>query len=110
MPRTILLISCALILASAPAEARLKIEPLEGGARFRVTFEHQPVIGVDGVALAGAFNGWSKSSAPMQDADRDGTYALSLVLPRGRHLYKFVINGYVWQHGGDNPQTDAHGH
>lgn len=109
--RPALLLAALLLPAlAAPARARVDVEALEGGGRFKVTFRHTPVIGCDSVALAGSFNGWSTTANPMLDRDRDGTFELTLELPRGRHYYKFVINGSVWQHDADNPLTDADGH
>lgn len=101
----------ALLWALAgPAAARVEFEALEGGGRFKVTFKHSPVIAVQRVNLAGSFNGWSATSTPMLDPDKDGTFEATIELPRGRHYYKFVINGDVWQHDGDNPLTEADGH
>lgn len=99
-----------LVTLAAPARARVDVEALGGGGRFRVVFRHSPVIGVERVAVAGSFNNWSDSSHPMLDKDKDGTFEAVLELPRGRHYYKFVINGSVWQHDADNSMTDADGH
>jgi glycosidase len=85
-------------------------EPLDGGARYRVTFRYQPVIAVGRVALAGSFNGWSKTKDLLRDPDGDGTYELSKVLSRGHHEYKFVIDGDNWQHDPDHPRKTADGH
>jgi cyclomaltodextrinase / maltogenic alpha-amylase / neopullulanase len=99
-----------LLLFAAPAWADVVSEPLEGGARFRVTFRHQPVIAARSVHVAGSFNGWSPTATPLRDADGDGTFEATLELPRGPHSYKFVLNGDVWQHDGDNPVTEPDGH
>jgi cyclomaltodextrinase len=102
--------SLALLSLAAPAAARVEVEPLEGGGRFKVQFRCTPVIGCNGVNVAGSWNGWSATAQPMADKDKDGTFELALELPRGKHYYKFVINGTVWQHDADNPATETDGH
>lgn len=47
------------------------------------------------VHLAGSFNGWSNATHPMTRGD-DGAWRLTLDLPDGVHLYKFVVNGDTW--------------
>ena len=79
------------------------------GDRYTVTFRYQPVIAVQQVQLAGSFNGWNKDANPLSDADGDGVWLLELELPKGRHEYKFVVNGDQWQHDPDNPVTDPDG-
>ncbi len=51
-----------------------------GGADFRQ------------VALAGSFNGWSKSANPMQ-RDPDGTYRTTLALQPGEHRFCYCADG-----------------
>ena len=99
-----------LIAAAAPALAGVEGEPIEGGARFKVTFSHSPVIAARSVAVAGSWNGWSPQAEPLQDPDKDGRWTATITLPRGRHTYKFVLNGEVWQHDLDNPSTEPDGH
>lgn len=48
------------------------------------------------VHLAGSFNGWNSSAAPLVDADGDGTWEVTVRLPEGTHLYKFVLDGNRW--------------
>jgi hypothetical protein len=43
------------------------------------------------VSLVGDFNGWSKEATPLAVATGDGTWIVSLELPRGRHEYAFVV-------------------
>lgn len=59
-----------------------------------VTFRFQPIIGgVDAVYLGGTFNDWSKTRHRMTDADGDGIYSITLLLPDGRYEYKFFVDG-----------------
>jgi predicted carbohydrate-binding protein with CBM48 len=49
------------------------------------------------VALVGEFNGWDASATPMRHTDRgDGTWAVSVPLGAGRHVYAFVIDDSTW--------------
>ena len=44
------------------------------------------------VSLAGTFNQWDTKQHPMKDINDTGTYTIVLMLPKGEHEYKFVIN------------------
>mgnify|MGYP001160719151 CR=1 FL=1 len=58
----------------------------------RVKFEMKAEPGSE-VFVAGTFNSWDPKKNPM--TAKKGVYSASLLLPKGRHEYKFVING-VW--------------
>jgi len=45
------------------------------------------------VSLAGTFNQWNVKRHPMKDISGAGIYTITLMLPKGEHEYKFVING-----------------
>jgi hypothetical protein len=61
------------------------------------------------VAVAGSFNGWSKDATQLTDRG-DGTYALTISLPAGRHSYKFVVDGNSWRQDPSNPRSEPDGH
>ncbi len=42
--------------------------------------------------VAGTFNNWDPTKTPMKQQPRSGTFARTVVLSRGRHEYKFVVN------------------
>ncbi|MCK4415077.1 MAG: alpha amylase N-terminal ig-like domain-containing protein [Candidatus Eisenbacteria sp.] len=65
--------------------------PAEG--LFQVTFSHRPGATPGNIVLAGTFNDWSTTATPMSDANGDGTYETTLILPGGTYQYKFVIDG-----------------
>lgn len=44
------------------------------------------------LALAGDFNGWSRTATPMAAAGRDGAWAVTLALAPGAHRYAFVVD------------------
>lgn len=46
------------------------------------------------VSVAGSFNGWNPTAAPM--VREDGTWTILLVLPPGSHEYMFVEDGVDW--------------
>jgi len=52
--------------------------------------------GAEQVALVGDFNGWDPQAAPMERAGPADTWAVTVAVPRGRHLYGFLINGRRW--------------
>jgi 1,4-alpha-glucan branching enzyme len=43
------------------------------------------------VCLAGKFNAWNTKSLPMKK-DNDGTWKVKVMLPPGRHEYKFFVD------------------
>ncbi|OGV81136.1 MAG: hypothetical protein A3K18_09315 [Lentisphaerae bacterium RIFOXYA12_64_32] len=47
------------------------------------------------VFVAGTFNNWNPTASPLKDNPDSGHYKATLSLPRGKHEYKFVVNG-VW--------------
>jgi len=59
----------------------------------RVPFSFLPPPGSTDIFVSGSFNGWSPDGIPMDDADGDGIFETVLLLPPGRHLYKFVADG-----------------
>jgi len=78
--------------AGAPATGEAAAKP--SGATEPVTFTFEPRTGgVRDVFLAGTFNGWDPGKDRMTDEDGDGVWTITLQLPRGRHLYKFVVDG-----------------
>lgn len=73
------------------------------GALRSVEFAFTPVIsGITNVFLAGTFNEWNDSKTPMLDADKDGTYTVTLLLAQGTYQYKFVVDGN-WKADPNNP-------
>ncbi len=47
------------------------------------------------VFIAGSFNNWDPKSLPLAYHPEDGVFRETLLLPCGRHEYKFIIDG-VW--------------
>jgi 1,4-alpha-glucan branching enzyme len=45
------------------------------------------------VFVCGTFNNWAPMQYPMKDNPDNGVFKTTIPLPRGRHEYKFVVNG-----------------
>jgi hypothetical protein len=60
------------------------------------------------VTLARSFNGWDKDALAMERAG--ATWVATLTLDRGRHAYKFVVDGRDWMPDPDNPASEDDGH
>jgi 1,4-alpha-glucan branching enzyme len=58
----------------------------------KVTFETQSSPGSE-VFVAGTFNDWNPRKNRMRDNPDSGHYKAALILPPGRHEYKFVVDG-----------------
>jgi glycosidase len=96
----------------APAAAAAGAGAAAAGQGMKqVTFRFQPVIsGVTNVFLAGTFNDWNDSKTRMTDDDGDGAYEATLMLPVGRHQYKFVVDGnWLTDESADDFEDDGFG-
>jgi len=47
------------------------------------------------VFVAGSFNSWNGEESKLKEKAKTGVYSISLKLDKGRHEYKFIIDG-VW--------------
>jgi AMP-activated protein kinase-like protein len=52
--------------------------------------------GAHQVAVAGTFNQWDRSAAPLVPAGTSGVWTTTLALPVGQHQYAFVVDGARW--------------
>lgn len=66
---------------------------IKSGSKW-IKFEFRSETGAD-IFLAGTFNDWNPEQIRMKDKNGDGIYRSSVLLKRGRHEYKFIVNG-VW--------------
>ena len=57
-----------------------------------VSFSYRPDRDVRSVHVAGSWNGWSKTAAPLERAGAGAPFVGTLELPEGRHFYKFVLD------------------
>jgi peroxiredoxin len=73
------------------------------GDHYDVRFRYRPNGDVQSVHLAGNFNDWQPTAQKLDGPDGDGFYSITLALPRGRHEYKFVVDGKRWHSDPGNP-------
>jgi hypothetical protein len=52
--------------------------------------------GAKRVAVAGTFNQWDQTAAPLVPAGTGGVWSTTLALPVGQHQYAFVVDGRRW--------------
>jgi len=52
--------------------------------------------GAKRVTVAGTFNQWDQTAAPLVPAGTDGVWTTTLALPVGQHQYAFVVDGRRW--------------
>ena len=53
--------------------------------------------GATSVCVAGDFNSWDAAATPMAHAGTGDLWIVSVELPRGVHLYSFVLDGREWR-------------
>jgi 1,4-alpha-glucan branching enzyme len=70
--------------------------------RKRVTFSYENRDACE-VVLMGDFNSWSPYKHLMKN-DGDGVWRKTVVVPRGRYEYKFLVDGH-WHNDPENGQT-----
>ncbi|MEW9699556.1 alpha-amylase family glycosyl hydrolase [Paenibacillus sp. SI8] len=75
------------------------------GVRF-VYYTDTPV---DSVALAGTFNNWNGDRNYMNRMEDATGWEIELPILKGRHLYKFVVNGEAWILDPLNPSVSEDG-
>lgn len=67
---------------------------------FRVDMTTQETVSVNGVHIAGSFQGWTASANPLSDDDGDGIWEGTFGIAPGDIQFKF-INGNDWSGNGD---------
>jgi 1,4-alpha-glucan branching enzyme len=66
-----------------------------------ITFELDPGVAADTVAVAGDFNGWSIDATPMERRP-DGGFEATVVLELGReYRFRYVLDGERWVNAWD---------
>ena len=63
--------------------------------RKRIKFELAAEPGME-VSVAGTFNDWTPGKHKLVDKEGTGAYGKQVLVPVGRHEYKFVV-GEDWQ-------------
>jgi mono/diheme cytochrome c family protein len=76
----------------------------------RQRFEYDPAgRTLRSVHLAGTFNGWSPTAAPLTFSDTTRRWQVEQVLANGSHQYKFVLDGRDWVRDERNPMSAPDG-
>ncbi len=84
--------------AAAPAKPQQPVTPKKPAVTFTLL-----APAARRVSLCGDFNDWSPDATPMT-RQTDGQWTTALVLPPGRHQYKFVADG-EWLHDPKAPEA-----
>lgn len=61
------------------------------------------------VSVAGTFNNWDPSTHPLTYHPADDVFRATLLLPKGAHEYKYVVNG-AWHMDAKCPHWKPNGH
>jgi len=86
-----------LLLARAPGTTSALAPVARSAARDSVFVRfvlYAP--GARHVAVAGTFNQWDGSAAPLVRAGASGVWTTTLALPVGQHQYAFLVDGERW--------------
>ncbi len=73
--------------------------------QYEVTFRHSPAGPARSVALVGTFTDWKERPLTMTGPDTRGAYSTMIVLGRGAHEYKFLIDGETFRQDPGNPDS-----
>jgi hypothetical protein len=67
---------------------------------LRVDMTTQEAVSINGVHVAGSFQGWQPGNTALNDEDGDGIWEITLGMAPGEYEFKF-INGNDWGGGGE---------
>ncbi|NQX62140.1 alpha-amylase family glycosyl hydrolase [Paenibacillus qinlingensis] len=81
--------------------------PTKGSQGVRFTFATDSQV--ESVAVAGTFNNWNGDRNFMRKMEGENVWELQIPIPKGRHLYKFVVNGDNWILDPMNPSISEDG-
>lgn len=62
--------------------------------------------GASAVTVVGDFNDWSMTATPLERAEGDGVWSVTVPLGPGRYRYAFVVNGTTWRNDPEAPAAD----
>ncbi|PYO38319.1 MAG: hypothetical protein DMD29_13735 [Gemmatimonadetes bacterium] len=62
--------------------------------------------GAHRVSVAGTFNQWDATTAPLAPAGAAGVWATTVALPVGQHQYAFLVDGRRWVNDPAAPMVD----
>jgi 1,4-alpha-glucan branching enzyme len=78
------------------------------GAKTRVTFSLSANQPAGAVSVVGSFNDWTPGSHQLVPR-RDGTRTVSVTLPPGEHVFRYLASDGVWFDDHSADQVDGRG-
>jgi 1,4-alpha-glucan branching enzyme len=81
----------------------LRTAPQAGPVYVRFIF-YAP--GARTVSVAGTFNQWDPSAAPLVPTGSLGVWTTTVALPQGQHQYAFLVDGVRWVSDPAAPTVD----
>ena len=81
---------------TAPRRAPARTQASMAAATSPVTFVLR-APGATRVSVVGDFNNWDAEATPMAHSGSGDLWILNVQLPRGVHLYSFVLDGSEWR-------------
>jgi 1,4-alpha-glucan branching enzyme len=108
-PKQSLLEACAGVLSQihGPAEEYHDPPVIDRFNQQIIFYYHNDEA--NSVALAGSFNDWKPHTAIFKKIGRGVWRAEISMLPKGKHLYKFVVDNDKWIADPENSHRDADG-
>ena len=85
------LAAAAVVLRAAPPVTAPALRPVRASGARPIVFELD-APGARAVQVIGDFNDWSRSASSMQQGS-DGRWRITTLLPPGRYVYAFLIDG-----------------
>jgi len=95
LPRSGPVAAAPATLRSAPSVASTPLVAVSGSAARPIMFELD-APGARSVQVIGDFNDWSRNASSMQRGS-DGRWRVTTLLPPGRYVYAFLIDGQRFQ-------------
>lgn len=97
------------ILLEQAGLARKNIPEVETAKKQAMFMYRTGGLRLKSVQLTGSFDKW-QIRHPLTYDHAKGSWHVTLQLPKGRYIYKFVIDGTTWVHSFDHPtERDANG-
>jgi len=91
----VVLVAAGALTLRGPGPGGVATSPAPAADTPMVRFE-LAASGAARVTLVGDFNGWDRQATPMQRAQAQDVWTVSVPLARGRHAYGFVVDGVRW--------------
>ncbi len=91
----------AVVLASQLSGRRAGGAPPAGQTQFVLVAKEAKAV-----FLVGDFNDWSLSATPLERADSNGVWWVTVPLVPGRYRYAYVVDGTIWRSDPEAPAAE----